>query len=215
MNNIVRVAIECLAGVLGGCQVLFPCSMDEAYCTPTESSVKLALRTQQIIAHETGIADTIDPLGGSYYVEVLTSALEDEAEKYLGQIEELGGAISAIEKGYFQEEIGNSSYRAQRAVENKERIIVGVNEFIEGEELPIEIFRPPKDTEEKQKRKLKALRETRNNKKVRDVLSAVERVAKTDENLVPVLIEAVKNYATLGEISEALRTVFGEYREVR
>jgi len=213
MNNIVRVAIECLAGVLGGCQSLFPCSMDEAYCTPTESSVKLALRTQQIIAHETGIADTIDPLGGSYYVEALTSALEDEARKYLEQIEKIGGSINAIEKGYFQEEIGNSAYRHQKAVENKERVIVGVNEFMEGEEQPIEIFRPPKDTEEKQKRKLRKLREKRNDRRVKDALLAVEKVAQTDDNLVPVLVDAVKNYATLGEISDVLRNVFGEYRE--
>lgn len=213
MNNIVRVAIECLAGVLGGCQSLFPCSMDEAYCTPTESSVKLALRTQQIIAHETGIADTIDPLGGSYYVEELTFALEDEARRYLDQIEKVGGAVNGIEKGYFQEEIANSAYRHQKAIENRERVIVGVNEFMEGEEPPIEIFRPPKDTEEKQKRKLRKLRETRNKRRVRDALATVERVAQTDENLVPILVEAVKNYATLGEISDALRNVYGEYRE--
>jgi methylmalonyl-CoA mutase N-terminal domain/subunit len=213
MNNIVRVAIECLAGVLGGCQSLFPCSMDEAYCTPTESSVKLALRTQQIIAHETGIADTIDPLGGSYYVEELTFALEDEARRYLDQIEKVGGAVNGIEKGYFQEEIANSAYRHQKAIENRERVIVGVNEFMEGEEPPIEIFTPPKDTEEKQRRKLRKLRETRNKRRVRDALATVERVAQTDENLVPILVEAVKNYATLGEISDALRNVYGEYRE--
>jgi len=213
MNNIVRVTIECLAGVLGGCQSLFPCSMDEAYCTPTENSVKLALRTQQIIAHESGVADTIDPLGGSYYVEELTSAIENEARKYLSEIEKMGGAINAIEKGYFQEEIGNSAYRYQRAVENKERIIVGVNKYMDREELPIEIFRPSKDTEEKQKWKLKKLREKRNNKKVRDVLLAVEKVADSNDNLVPALVDAVKNYATLGEISDALRKVFGEYHE--
>ena len=213
MNNIVRVTIECLAGVLGGCQSLFPCSMDEAYCTPTESSVKLALRTQQIIAHETGIADTTDPLGGSYYVEALTSAIEDEARSYLDKIEKIGGAINAIEQGYFQEEIGNSAYKHQKAVENKERVIVGVNEFMEGKEPPIEIFRPPKDTEEKQKRKLRKLREKRNGRRVKDALLAVEKVAQTDDNLVPVLVDAVKNYATLGEISDALRNVFGEYRE--
>jgi len=213
MNNVVRVAIECMAGVLGGCQSLFPCSMDEAYCTPTESSVKVALRTQQIIAHETGIADTIDPLGGSYYVEALTLALEDEAKKYLDEIEKIGGAIKAIEKGYFQKEIGSSAYRHQKEIENKERIVVGVNEFIDGEELPIEIFRPPKDTEEKQKKKLQKLRETRNNARVKDTLKEVERVAQTEENLVLVLVEAVKSYATVGEISDVFRKVFGVYHE--
>jgi len=215
MNNIVRVTIECLAGVLSGCQSLFPCSMDEAYCTPTENSVKLALRTQQIIAHETGVADTIDPLGGSYYVETLTSSLENEAKKYLDEIEKIGGVIKAIESGYFQEKIGESSYRLQKEIENKERIVVGVNEFVDGEGLPIEIFRPPEDTAEKQKRKLKRLRETRDNQKVKEVLKELEGLAPTNKNLVPILIQAVKNYATLGEICDVFRRVFGEYRETK
>lgn len=215
MNNIVRVTIECLAGVLSGCQSLFPCSMDEAYCTPTENSVKLALRTQQIIAHETGVADMIDPLGGSYYVETLTSSLENEAKKYLDEIQKIGGVIKAIESGYFQEKIGESSYRLQKEIENKERIVVGVNEFVDGEGLPIEIFRPPEDTAEKQKRKLKRLRETRDNQKVKEVLKELEGLAPTNKNLVPILIQAVKNYATLGEICDVFRRVFGEYRETK
>lgn len=215
MNNIVRVAIECLAGVLGGCQSLFPCSMDEAYCTPTENSVKLALRTQQIIAHETGVADTVDPLGGSYFVEALTTSLENEAKKYLDEIEKIGGVIKAIESGYFQEKIGESSYRIQKEIENKERIIVGVNEFIDGEELPISIFRPPEDTAERQRKKLKRLREIRDNQKVKKILKEVERLADTNENLVPILIQAVKSYATLGEICDVFRRVFGEYRETK
>jgi methylmalonyl-CoA mutase N-terminal domain/subunit len=215
MNNIVRVAIECLAGVLGGCQSLFPCSMDEAYCTPTENSVKLALRTQQIIAHETGVADTVDPLGGSYFVEALTTSLENEAKKYLDEIEKIGGVIKAIESGYFQEKIGESSYRIQKEIENKERIIVGVNEFIDGEELPISIFRPPEDTAERQRKKLKRLREIRDNQKVKKILKEVERLADTNENLVPILIRAVKSYATLGEICDVFRRVFGEYRETK
>lgn len=215
MNNIVRVAIECLAGVLGGCQSLFPCSMDEAYCTPTENSVKLALRTQQIIAYETGVADTVDPLGGSYFVEALTTSLENEAKKYLDEIEKIGGAIKAIESGYFQENIGESSYRIQKEIENKERIIVGVNEFIDGEELPISIFRPPEDTAERQGKKLKRLREIRDNQKVEKILKEVERLADTNENLVPILIQAVKSYATLGEICDVFRRVFGEYRETK
>jgi methylmalonyl-CoA mutase N-terminal domain/subunit len=215
MNNVVRVAIECLAGVLGGCQSLFPCSMDEAYCTPTENSVKLALRTQQIIAHETGIADTIDPLGGSYYVETLTSALEAEARKYLEEIEKTGGVIKAIESGYFQEKIGESSYRQQRQVEKKEKIIVGMNEFVDDEELPVQIFRPPEDTAEKQKIKLKKLRETRDKQKVNEALRELERLAGTNENLVPILIQAVSRYATVGEICDVFRRVFGEYRETK
>lgn len=215
MNNIVRVTVECLAGVLGGCQSLFPCSMDEAYCTPTESSVKLALRTQQIIAFEAGVADTIDPLGGSYYVEALTSSLEKEARKYIDEIEKIGGSIKAIEAGYFRDKIGEASYKQQKEIQGKERIIVGINEFIEGDEPPIEIFKPPKDTAEKQKRKLIKLREGRDNGKIKQVLREVERLACTEENLVPILVEAVKSYATIGEISDVFRRIFGEYRETK
>jgi methylmalonyl-CoA mutase, N-terminal domain len=215
MNNIVRVAIECLAGVLGGCQSLFPCSMDEAYCTPTESSVKLALRTQQIIAHETGVTDTVDPLGGSYFVEALTTRLEEEARKYLDEIEEIGGAIKAIESGYFQEKIGQSSFTIQKEIENKERVIVGVNEFMDEEELPISIFRPPENTAEKQKEKLKRLRETRDNRKVEETLKEIKRLAATQENLVPILVRAVKSYATLGEICDVFRQVFDEYHQTK
>jgi len=215
MNNIVRVAIECLAGVLGGCQSLFPCSMDEAYCTPTESSVKLALRTQQIIAHETGVTDTVDPLGGSYFVEALTTRLEEEARKFLDEIEEIGGAIKAIESGYFQEKIGQSSFTIQKEIENKERVIVGVNEFMDEEELPISIFRPPENTAEKQKEKLKRLRETRDNRKVEETLKEIKRLAATQENLVPILVRAVKSYATLGEICDVFRQVFGEYHQTK
>jgi methylmalonyl-CoA mutase N-terminal domain/subunit len=215
MNNIVRVAIECLAGVLGGCQSLFPCSMDEAYCTPTENSVKLALRTQQIIAYETGIADTIDPLGGSYYIEALTYALENDAKKYIDEIQKIGGAIKAIEEGYFKKKIEESSYQKYKEIQSKERVIVGVNEFVDDEKLPMEIFRPPKDTAKKQKGKLKKLRETRNSQKVKEILKEVEKVAETEENLVPILIEAVKGYATVGEICDVFRNVFGEYRETK
>jgi len=215
MNNIIRVTIECLAAVLGGCQSLFPCSMDEAYCTPTENSVKLALRTQQIIAYETGVTDTIDPLGGSYFVEALTSSLEAEAKKYLDEIEKIGGVIKAFESGYFQEKIGESSYRLQKEIENKKRIVVGVNEFIDKEELPMDIFRPPEGTAEKQKMKLKKLRETRNNKRVENILKEIESLAMTEENLVPILVEAVKSYTTVGEICDVFRRVFGEYHETK
>jgi methylmalonyl-CoA mutase N-terminal domain/subunit len=215
MNNIVRVAIECLAGVLGGCQSLFPCSMDEAFSTPTEHSVKIALRTQQIIAHETGVADTIDPLGGSYYVESLTDSLEKEAREYLEEIEKIGGSVQAIATGYFQRKIGDAAYRQQKRIENKEKIIVGINEFVDGEELPIKIFRPPEDTVEKQKRKLKKLRKTRDNHRVISLLKEVQRVAQTEENLVPILVEAVKSYATVGEICDVFRRVFGEHEQTK
>jgi methylmalonyl-CoA mutase N-terminal domain/subunit len=215
MNNIVRVTIECLAGVLGGCQSLFPSSMDEAYCTPSEDSVKLALRTQQIIAYETGVADTIDPLGGSYYVEALTCMIENEAKTYLDEIDKIGGAIKAIECGYFQEKIGEFSYRQYQEIQNEERIIVGVNKFVEKEDVRMEIFRPPEDTVLKQKIKLKKLREMRNNIKVKEILKEIETLAQTDENLVPILIEAVKHYVTVGEICDAFRHVFGEYRETK
>jgi methylmalonyl-CoA mutase N-terminal domain/subunit len=213
MNNIVRVALECLAAALGGCQSLFPCSMDEAFSTPTEQAVKVALRTQQIIAHETGVADTIDPLGGSYYLETLTCQFEKEVEKYLDEIEREGGAIRAIEKGYFQRKIEESSYKLQREVENNDKIIVGLNKYREDESVEIPIFRPPEETARKQIKNLKKLKSTRDSSRVKEVLREVERVAKSDENVIPVLIEAVKSYATVGEICNVFRRVFGEYRE--
>lgn len=213
MNNIIRVTIECLAGVLGGCQSLFPCSMDEAFCTPTEQSVKIALRTQQIVAHESGVADTVDPLAGSYYIESLTSALESKAEQYLSEIENLGGALQAIESQYYQQKIREASYDYQKQVQSKQRVIVGVNEFVDDEDVAINIFKPAKESIERQKTKLKKLKEARDNAKVQEALKKVEQVARTNENMTPVLVEAVKCYATVGEISDALRGVFGEYRE--
>ncbi len=213
MNNIVRVALECLAAALGGCQSLFPCSMDEAFSTPTEQAVKVALRTQQIIAHETGVADTIDPLGGSYYLETLTCQFEKEVEHYLDEISKNGGAIRAIEKGYFKRQIEESSYRIQKDVESGEKVIVGLNQYREDESVEIPIFRPPEETAQKQKRKLAALRTRRNASKVNELLENVEKVAISGENVVPALIEAVKEYATVGEICNVFRRVFGEYRE--
>jgi methylmalonyl-CoA mutase N-terminal domain/subunit len=213
MNNIVRVTIECLAGVLGGCQSLFPCSMDEAYCTPTEQAVEVALRTQQIIAHETGVADTIDPLGGSYYVESLTKSIETKVLRYLEEVESRGGAVKAIEQHYFQEEIAEASYRLHKEIQSGERVVVGVNEYRAQEDAPIEIFRPPRDTAEKQELRLIRIRENRNDSKVTGLLKEIERVAEGDENMIPVLIEAVKNYVTLGEICDVLRNVYGEYED--
>ena len=213
LNNIVRVTLECLAGVLGGAQSLFASSMDEAYSTPTESSVKVALRTQQIIAHETDVAETIDPLGGSYFVESMTNSLEQEAGKYLDKIEELGGAVRALESGYIAKMVREEAYKKQKEIENKERIVVGVNEFVEAESGPIETFRPPRDTGERQKRKLERLKAERDGKKVRQLLGELERMAETDENLVPILVKVVESYATLGEICDSFRKVFGEYTE--
>lgn len=213
MNNIVRVGLECLAAVLGGCQSLFPCSMDEAYCTPSEESVKVALRTQQIIAYETDASYTVDPLGGSYFMESLTSALEKKVFEVIAEVEKIGGAINAINSRFFQSCIDESAYRQQRQIERGERTVVGVNKFAEAENPSFGTFRPPKDTAMKQKRRLEEIRRTRNNNRVRALLEQIEKEAQTDRNLVPILVEAVKAYATLGEICDAFRRVFGEYKE--
>jgi len=211
MNNIVRVAIESLAAVLGGCQVLNPCSMDEAYCTPTEQSVKVALRTQQIIANETGVAGTVDPLAGSYFVEYLTTELEKKAQEYLDKVDEIGGAIRAVEKGYFQSEIARSAYKIKQQAESGERVIIGVNQYVDKEELPIEILKVDPALERKQKEKLKKLKKERNNLEVKDTLKRVMQATESRENLIPPLIQAVKAYATVGEMCDVLREVYGEY----
>lgn len=213
LNNIVRVAIECLAGVLGGCQSLFPCSMDEAYCTPTEAAVKVALRTQQIIAHETGIGATIDPMGGSYYLESLTDSIEKRAREELNKIDEIGGAAKAIESDYFRKEIDRTAYKWQRQVDRGEQLIVGVNCFQETEEPPMEIFTPPAGAQDRQIAKLNRLKERRDSMRVDAALAQVAKAAASDENTVPALVEAVDAYATLGEICSTLRGVFGDYQE--
>ena len=210
-NNVVRVAIESLAGVLGGTEVHNACSMDEAYCTPTERAVKVALRTQQIIAHETGVAQTIDPLAGSYCIESLTSKLETMAEEYIHKIEEMGGAVRGIENGYFRREIARSAYEINRQIEKGERVVVGVNQFIDEEANPIEILKVDRALEQKQKERLKTLKRDRNNAAVKQTLQAVRKAAENHENLVPSLIEAVRVYATVGEMCDALREVYGEY----
>jgi methylmalonyl-CoA mutase N-terminal domain/subunit len=213
MNNIVRVSIECLAAVLGGCQSLFPCSMDEAYCTPSEESVKVALRTQQIIAYETDATATVDPLGGSYFIESLTSAMENKVFGLLKEVEKTGGAIAAVNSNFFQKEIEEAAFQQQKEVESGNKIVVGVNRFSEEEKLSFGKFRPPKDTAIKQKSRLEEIRRTRDNEKVQAVLKQIEKVSQTDENLVPILVEAVKAYATIGEICDVFRRVFSEYRE--
>ncbi len=213
LNNIVRVTLQALAAVLGSCQSLHTNSFDEALALPTEQAVQVALRTQQIIADESGCADTVDPLGGSYYIEWLTNQIENEATRYINEVDKMGGALKAIEKGYFQKEIASSAYNYQRAVDSGEQIVVGVNKFVTEDEQVLEILEIGTETEDKQVKRLKRLKRERDNQKVNEVLSRVRDVASGDENVMPVLIEAVKAYATIGEISDALRDVFGEYRE--
>jgi len=210
-NNTVRVAIQALAAVMGGAQSLHTNSMDEALWLPTEKSVRVALRTQQIIAFESGVADTIDPMAGSYVVESLTDEIERQAEGYIRRIDELGGALAAIQRGFMQREIQDASYRSQKLIENNEQIIVGVNAF-QTEETP-DLDRLPVDgsIEESQKKKLASLRADRDQKKVQELLLQLERVARSDENLMPHFIECVENSITLGEICDVLRSVWGEY----
>jgi len=214
MNNIVRVTIQALAAVLGGTQSLHTNSYDEALGLPTEESVRIALRTQQIIAYESGVADTIDPLAGSYAIEAMTSEIEKRAMEYIEKIDQMGGMVKAIEMGYIQKEIHESAYKSQLAIENGEDIIVGVNKFqIEEDLSQKEVLKVDPELEEKQKQKLKKLKEKRDNEKVKKVLNNVKKAASSDENLMPYILEAVKAYATVGEISNALREVFGEYTE--
>ncbi len=212
--NVVRVAIQALAAVLGGTQSLHTNSMDEALALPSEMAVQVALRTQQIIAHESGVTNTIDPLGGSYFVEAQTRRLEAEAYEYFRRIEELGGVLPAIEAGFFQREIADSAYRYQREIDEKRRIIVGVNEYVEDTPLRIPLLEMDPQGYERQVARLDELRRTRDNEAVGAALKAIEDAArKENENLMPHFIRAVKAYATLGEICDVLRRVFGTYQE--
>ncbi len=212
-NNIVRVALQTAAAVLGGTQSLHTNSKDEALALPTEDSVRIALRTQQIVAYESGLADVIDPLAGSYYVEALTNQIEKEAWDYIKKIDDIGGAVVAIEKGYVQKEIQDSAYKWQKEVENDERVIVGVNKF-QIEEKPVEgLLRIDNSVRELQKKKLADLRAKRDNAAVEKALSALEAAcADENVNLMPLILDAVKTYATLGEICGVMRKVFGEYQ---
>jgi methylmalonyl-CoA mutase N-terminal domain/subunit len=213
LNNIVRVTLQALAAVLGGCQSLHTNSFDEALALPSEQAVQVALRTQQILAYESGATDTVDPLAGSYYIEWLTNQIENKAMTYISEIDKMGGALKAIEKGYIQKEIATSAYNHQRAVDSGEQAIVGVNKFVvEDEHLP-ETLEIGVEAEQKQIERLRKLRQERDNRRVSEVLDRVRSVASNDQNIMPALIEAVKAYATVGEISDALRDVFGEYRE--
>jgi len=212
-NNVVRVAFQALAAVLGGTQSLHTNSRDEAYALPTEDSVRLALRTQQLIAYESGVADLIDPLAGSYAVEALTGEIEKRSIEYIEKIEAMGGAIKAIESGYIQEEIAESAYQYQKEIETKKRIIVGLNQFQVEEEPLRDILRIKPEVEQYQKQKLARVKKERDNAKVKEVLAVLKKAAQGVDNVVPPILEAVKVYATLGEISDALRDVFGEYKE--
>ncbi|MCS7124627.1 MAG: methylmalonyl-CoA mutase family protein [Candidatus Bathyarchaeota archaeon] len=213
LNNIIRVTLQALAAVLGGTQSLHTNSFDEALCLPSEQAVTIALRTQQIIAYESGVADTIDPLGGSYYVEYLTDQIEENAAEYIRRIDELGGAVAAIEKGFMQREIIESAYRYQKEVESRKRIIVGVNEFVSEEKTPIKILRIDPEIEKKLVKRLNEVKRQRNNAKVGEALDKLRNAAeREDENLMPYIIQAVKEYATLGEICDVLREIFGEYK---
>ena len=213
LNNIARVTLQALAAALGGCQSLHTNSFDEALALPSEEAVQVALRTQQIIAHESGIADTVDPLGGSYYIEWLTNQIEAEIQSYIDKIDEMGGVLEAIKKGYIQREIMRSAYDYQRAVDSGEQVIVGVNKFTTEEEGTPRLLEIDEAVEKKQIERLKKLKQERDNERVSQVLNKVRQVVQGDENVMPVLIEAVKACATVGEISDALRDVFGEYRE--
>ncbi len=212
-NNIVRVAIQALAAVLGGCQSLHTNSLDEALALPTEDSALIALRTQQILAHETGVANTIDPVAGSYAIERLTNEIETGAEQYIAKIDALGGMLRAIESGFVQSEIQKAAYEFQRAVESKEQIVVGLNDFVEEEQRSIPILRIDAEIERSQIARLNALRAKRDAARAKSALGELQRRATTTENLLPAILAGVEAYATIGEISDALRRVFGEYQE--
>ncbi|HOI30281.1 MAG TPA: methylmalonyl-CoA mutase family protein [Melioribacteraceae bacterium] len=213
-NNIVRTAFQALAAVLGGTQSLHTNSMDETLALPSEKAVKIALRTQQLLAYETGVINTVDPLGGSYFIESLTEKMEEEANKIFDEIDYLGGVIPAIESGYFQKEIADSAYRYQKELERKEKIIVGVNDFVEGDsKIDIPILQISPGVEKKQKERLASLKARRDNKKVEESIRKIAAAATSDQNLMPLLVEAAENYVTLGEMVEVLKIHFGTYEE--
>ncbi len=213
-NNIVRVAIQTLAAVLGGTQSLHTNSRDEALGLPTEDSVRIALRTQQIVAHESGVTNTIDPLAGSYYLESLTDKIEKEAEEYINRIEKMGGMVQAIDKGYIQMEIQDAAYRAQREIESGERVVVGVNKFAIEEEPPGDILKVDPSLRERQIERIHQIKTSRSKTAVDEKLGALAQGAdRNDVNLMPLIIEAAREYATLGEICGVLRRAFGEYQE--
>lgn len=213
-NNIVRTAYQALAAVLGGTQSLHTNSMDETLALPSEKAVKIALRTQQLLAYETGVINTVDPLGGSYFVEALTNKMEEQANQIFDEIDSLGGVINAIEAGYFQKEIADSAYRYQKELEKKEKFIVGVNEFVEeNEKIDIPILQISPEVEAKQKQRLAELKQSRNQDAVRESLKEISDAAQDGRNLMPVFVRAANNYVTLGEMVSELKKHFGIYEE--
>lgn len=212
-NNVVRVAYQALAAVLGGTQSLHTNAQDEALGLPTEETARQALRTQQILAHESGVADVVDPLGGSYYIEKLTSELEKEALDYMEKIRNMGGSLVAIESGFMQREIQESSFQQQQAFEAKERVVVGVNHHVDENRQPVEVLRIDPQVEARQRDRLEDLRRKRDQAPVSRAIEEIEKIARSDKNLLHPLISAVETGCTVGEISDALRRVFGEYRE--
>jgi len=212
-NNVVRTAYEALSAVLGGTQSLHTNSLDEVLALPSEQSATIALRTQQIIAEETGVTNTIDPLAGSYFVETLTDRMEQQAMAYIEKIDEMGGVVEAIERGYPQGEIANAAYEYQRQVDEEKKIIVGVNRYASGAEAPIETLKIDESVEIQQVERLKTLKAKRDNATVRKTLDALKNAAQGDENLMPRLIDVVKAYGTEQEICDVFREVFGTYRD--
>ncbi len=212
-NNVIRTTLEALAAVLGGTQSLHTNSLDEVLALPTEHAVTIALRTQQIIAEESGVTNTIDPLAGSYFVEALTNKMEEEAWKYIHKIDEMGGILKAIELGYPQQEIAESAYRYQQEVDSGKRVVVGVNKYVVDKEEPIEILRIDPEVERRQIERLKKIKETRDNAKVAQLLGELKEAAKRNDNLMPYFINCVRAYCTLQEICDVLREVYGTYRD--
>jgi methylmalonyl-CoA mutase N-terminal domain/subunit len=213
-NNVIRVAIQALAAVLGGTQSLHTNSYDEAYATPSEDAVTVALRTQQLLAYETDVANVVDPLGGSYLIESLTNAIEDEAKRYIDKIDEFGGAVAAIEQGFPQREIQESSYRTQREIESSKKVVVGVNKFVSPYPEITGLLRVDPEVAKKQRERLAAVKRNRNNPQVERALKRLEEIARSDENTMPAFVECVESYATLGEVCDLLRGVFGEQKEL-
>ncbi|MCB0129845.1 MAG: methylmalonyl-CoA mutase, partial [Caldilineaceae bacterium] len=214
LNNVARVALQALAAVLGGTQSLHTNSLDEALALPGEEAVTVALRTQQIIAHESGVTNTVDPLGGSYFVEALTDELERQARAYFAQIEEQGGVLPALEEGFFQREIAEAAVRFQREVDAQRRIIVGVNDFVSGEQSKVPILEMDVAGYQRQLTRLQTVRRSRDNRAVSQRLAELKAAARDEErNLMPLLLDAVSEYATLQEMMDVLRDVWGEYQE--
>ncbi|NUM88150.1 MAG: methylmalonyl-CoA mutase, partial [Bdellovibrionales bacterium] len=213
VNNVARVTIQALAAILGGTNSLHTNSMDETLALPTEEAVKVALRTQQIIADESGVANTVDPLGGSYFVEHLTSKIETEAMAYIRKIYDLGGMIPAIEEGYPQKEIAAAAYRFQQQLDRKEKIIVGVNKFVDGEDSPIPTLKIDQASEDAQIASVKKVKKARSKDKLGSALTRLKKDCREDRNIFPAVLDAVKCYASVGEISDVFREVWGVYRD--